>query len=172
MRQLKKYPFGIAVDKAAFDPGERESITQLVAFAAGVSPESISVQNFQFVKAQDTATADTAQSGGINKMVLYSGIGGGFLLLVIGLLVFLMLKKRRKKAMAEGAAKGKGTEPGDGQDKEDALNNLFGEVDSEEVRHITPVQDTRREEIKDFAKSNPEIVAQMIKSWLRSEGDE
>ena len=41
--KIEAISIGIAVDKASFEPGERESITQLVAYAAGVSPESITV---------------------------------------------------------------------------------------------------------------------------------
>ncbi len=47
---VESITIGIAIDKASFEPGERESVTQLVAYAAGVSPESITVQNFRFLK--------------------------------------------------------------------------------------------------------------------------
>jgi flagellar M-ring protein FliF len=73
--QIKSVSIGIAINKASFDPGERESITQLVAYAAGVSPDAISVQNFQFPK--EEAPAATETQGGINKLVLYGGIGAG-----------------------------------------------------------------------------------------------
>jgi flagellar biosynthesis/type III secretory pathway M-ring protein FliF/YscJ len=52
----------------------------------------------------------------------------------------------------------------------EALNALFGEA-VEEVKPITPVQDVRREEVKQFARNNPEIAAAMIKSWLKSEDE-
>jgi flagellar M-ring protein FliF len=54
---------------------------------------------------------------------------------------------------------------------DEAMNAVFGEAaePQEVIKPITPIQDARREEIKQFAKSNPEIAAQMIKTWLRSE---
>jgi flagellar biosynthesis/type III secretory pathway M-ring protein FliF/YscJ len=38
-----------------------------------------------------------------------------------------------------------------------------------DIGPITPMRDKRREEIQEFAKQNPEITAQMIKTLLRSE---
>jgi flagellar basal-body M-ring protein/flagellar hook-basal body protein (fliF) len=158
--KIESMSIGIAIDKASFDPGERESVTQLVAYAAGVSPESVSVQNFQFY--EEKALNETEKPAeGINKMILFGGIGAG--VLVLGSLIALILMKRRKKPGEEEVVAMERPER-----TEDALNNLFGEAE-QEIKPITPVRDIRREEIKEFAKSNPEIAAQMIKSWLRSE---
>ena len=163
---IESISVGIAIDKSSFDPGERESVTQLVAYAVGIAPESISVQNFQFYEDQLPAGPTEPEGGGINRLLLFGGIGAGVLLLA--LLAVILLASRRRKAAAEEAmamATAGGTEQND-----EALNNLFGEVEQEKVKPITPVQDARKEEIKEFAKNNPEIVAQMIKTWLR--GDE
>lgn len=157
--RLVNLTIGIAIDKSSFDPGERESVTQLVAYAAGVAPENISVQNFRFYK---EPTPTLTETKGINKLLLFGGIAAG--ILVLGSIIALILINRRKKAAAEEeAAMAEGTQ--------EALNALFGapEEETEEVKPIIPVQDTRREEVKQFAKTNPEIAAQMIRSWLRSE---
>ena len=58
-----------------------------------------------------------------------------------------------------------------GNDEDGAiLNEIFGHPE-QEVAHIVPVPDKKREEIKEFAKENPELVAQMIKTLLRNEND-
>ncbi len=158
--KIESISIGIAIDKAAFDPGERESVVQLVAYAAGVEPESISVQNFQFYA--ENAPVGPMEPEGINRLILFGGIGAGILVLVS--MIALLLMKRRKKATEEAMAMAGSGGAGD------AVNVVFGEaVPQEEIKPITPIQDARREEIKQFAKSNPEIAAQMIKSWLRSE---
>jgi flagellar M-ring protein FliF len=160
--KIEKISIGIAINKSAFDPGERESVTQLVAYAAGVSPEAISVQNFQFFK--EEAQTGTTEPQGVNKMILFGGIGAG--VLVLGALVALLLLRRRKKTVAEeGIIMARMEGPGE------AIAAAFGEAaePQEAIKPITPVMDARREEIKQFAKSNPEIAAQMIKTWLRSE---
>ena len=160
--KVEKISIGIAINKSAFDPGERESVTQLVAYAAGVSPDAISVQNFQFYK--EEAPTGPTEPVGINKMILFGGIGAG--VLVLGALAALILLRRRKKAVVEEGIIMARTERPD-----EAISEAFGEAaePQEVVKPITPIMDARREEIKQFAKNNPEIAAQMIKSWLRSE---
>lgn len=164
--KIESISIGIAIDKAFFDPGEKESITQLVAFAAGVSPESIAVQNFKFYYQEDNPViTDDEEGAGINKMFLYGGIGGGVLLfIIIGFIIFMMMKRKNAyedRVLARSAS----------LNRNDSLNDLFGAAEQEPIQHITPVQDVRRQEIKDFAKTNPEIAAQMIKSWIRSENE-
>lgn len=163
--KIESISIGIAIDKAVFDPGERESVTQLVAFAVGVSPESIAVQNFKFHSQENNIDTPSEEESGMNKMLLYGGISGGLLLLVIAAAV-LLLMGRRKKSLDKRAI-----EESESINREDKLDALFGTVEQDSIPHITPVKDSVREEIKDFAKSNPEIAAQMIKSWLRSEND-
>ncbi len=158
--KIESISIGIAIDKASFEPGERESVIQLVAYAAGVDPESISVQNFQFYS--EEVPAGPAEPEGMNKLVLYGGIGAG--VLVFASLIALLLLKRRKKDAAEELAMAGAANSGA------SLNMVFGDAEPlEAIKPLTPVHDVRRDEIKQFAKTNPEIAAQMIKSWLRSE---
>ena len=160
--KIQSISIGIAIDKRSFEPGERESVTQLVSYAAGVSPESVTVQNFQFYKEDEPSQAtDTVE--GMNKMLIYGGIAAGALL-VAGIITLVLMRKKKKEEEMAALAAAEAEQEG----AEDALNTLFGESEPE-IKPIAPVKDTRREEIKEFAKSNPEIAAQMIKSWLRSE---
>ena len=160
---IESITIGIAIDKTSFDPGERESITQLVAYAAGVAPESVSVQNFRFYS-DETAPEIPQGEEGLSRAVLFGGIGAG--ILVLAALVAFLILSRRRKAAAEGAMAMASAEE---HEEGDALNSLFGAVEQETVKPIVPIQDIKREEIKEFAKNNPEIAAQMIRSWLRSE---
>jgi len=156
---IESITIGIAIDKASFEPGERESVTQLVAYAAGVSPESVTVQNFRFYAEEEEPQAEPK---GINKFVLYGGIAAGVVVLasLIALIVIMKRRKAEEEALATASA----------ETTHEALNALFGEA-VEEVKPIAPVQDVRREEVKQFARNNPEIAAAMIKSWLKSEDE-
>lgn len=158
--KIDRISVGIAIDKREFEPGERESITQLVAHAAGVDPENITVQNFQFFK-EDSNSPVIGTEQGLNKMIVFGGIAAGALLLA-GITAFILMRKKRKEEL--GISDSEET----GLDGEKALESLFGETINE-VKPITPIKDVKREEIKEFARSNPEIAAQMIRSWLRSE---
>jgi len=164
---IESITIGIAIDKPAFDPGERESIVELVAYAAGVEPANVTVQNFAFEKEEEgTGTTPTETTIlGLKGNMLYLAAGAALLLLIIaGLVVFLLLKKKKKKGQQEVPE----------MEEEVYYSEETGEYiprEREAAVPITAVTDSRSEAIKDFAKENPEIVAQMIKSWLRSESD-
>ena len=162
---IEDISIGIAINKTAFDPGERESVTQLIAFATGVPAENVSVQNFRFSGTDPgeglPGEGDLTEEG-LNIWLLAAIGGGVLLLLIIGLVVLLLMKKKKKKGVS-------GSRAGKDEDGE-ILNEIFGHPE-QEVPHIVPIPDKKREEIKDFAKENPELVAQMIKTLLRNEND-
>ncbi len=167
---VQSISIGVAIDKAAFDPGERESLVELVSYAAGVKPENVTVQNFDFAKAEEGTGTATGETGGVkDNMLLYLGIGGAVLLLLIGLVVFLLRGKKKKKKALEALAEERLHEAA--QSGAVNMDDLFAVHEREQAEPITAVTDSRSQAIKEFAKDNPEIVAQMIKSWLRSEND-
>ncbi|MBK5247440.1 MAG: flagellar M-ring protein FliF [Peptostreptococcaceae bacterium] len=162
--KIEAISIGIAVDKTSFEQGERESLIQLISFATGVSAGSISVQNFNFSTEEDQSTVQEPSAGGINKLLLYGGIGV-IVLLIAGFALFMILNKGKKK-----------NQIGDYNSNDldvdnNALNELFGEAEQRKVKPIKLVQDPKRDEIKEFANENPEIVAQVIKTLLRGEND-
>lgn len=171
--EIKSISIGIAIDKAYFDPGEKDNIAQLAAYAAGVSTGSVTVQNFVFYN--DAVSADSGSIDGISgtdkKKLLYAGLGA-LILLLIGVIVFVLLRKRNSALAALKAAE---QDEEMKKNNEKALNELFGEVPDKEIEEavapITPIKDARKQEIKDFAKKNPEIAAQMIRVWLKNESD-
>lgn len=169
---INSISIGIAIDKKSFDPGERESIVELVSYAAGVAPEDVTVQNFSFAEAAAVTgpTAEELAAAQKKKLIMYGGIGGGALLLIGALVMILLRGKKKKKTQEEVQAQHVREESG--RHGETSMDELFGQRESYPTAEpITAVTDSRSAAIKDFAKDNPEIVAQMIKSWLRSEND-
>lgn len=51
------------------------------------------------------------------------------------------------------------------------MRELFGEPVEETIRPIPQKNDARKQEILEFSKTNPEIAAQLIKTWLKSENE-
>lgn len=151
---IENISIGIAINKKAFPDDERERVTSLVSYATGVGQANITVQNFSFY-------AETAFEEGDSKTKTpwpyYIAIGAALLILisVVALIIVKSGSKRRAEKEQEVPV--------------DAVNSLFGEEAKETIKPIAPVQDAKREEVKEFAKINPEIAAQMIKSWLKSE---
>ena len=163
---------GIAIDRENFSPGERESIVNLVSGVVNASPGSINVVNFKFYK-EEPPVSPIVVASGINLYILLGAIAGGLLLIALLLLILLSIRRRKRKAAEEALAAEQAALAAENEAKEELV-----EYDEEgfpiephdgSIGPITPMRDKRREEIQEFAKSNPEITAQMIKSLLKAE---
>jgi flagellar M-ring protein FliF len=166
---------GIAINDPAMTPVARENLVQLVAFAAGVPPQSVTVRNFEFAQAEEEVEAEPLLTP--QQLLVFGGIGAGVLLL---LLVLLFVLTRGKKKKADGKTKKKskrgkkGIEEAFASDEDAETDALFGALAadrSESIEPIHPVKDDKKEKVKEFAATNPEIAAQLFKSWLKNESE-
>lgn len=158
---VESVSIGIALNDLNLNPTERENLIQLVAFSAGVTPESVAVRNFDFY-AEDEEVEKIPEN--LNKMLIYGGlIGGAFLLLLVLIMIIVVAFKKKKN-------RGKrGLNSSSSFDEEDPMEELFGNVDPN--LPIQPIKDNKKEKIKEFATTNPEIAAQLFKSWLKNESE-
>ncbi|MDR1135013.1 MAG: flagellar M-ring protein FliF [Clostridiales Family XIII bacterium] len=161
---------GIAIDKDSFIPGEEAKIVNLAAAAAGVSPENISVQNFPFYQYETEPEPELPEQG-LNRFMIMGIIAGAVLLLALIALLLLLRRKKKKEAEAAAIAAAEEAAALAAAEREAQVDeNGFPKQDEdEEIGRIEPMKDRRREEIQQFAKNNPEITAQMIKSLLKAE---
>lgn len=142
-----------------------DEIRRLVANASGIAMEEID-QKITAVAApfyaDDTALATSGASNFISRYGSVLMIVGAVLLpLIILLIVVLLIRRKiRKRRMAREALLN--AEAGA------ALMDDMG--DEKEEVDILSMKNERsrelRERIRDFAESNPEISAQMLRSWL------
>jgi flagellar M-ring protein FliF len=136
----------------------------------------------------DTTIADNAQKqfdqlqqekvAAQRRMVIGSSIAAGVVLL--GLMIILIAKKRRKRREeleklrnleAQMAAKEVVT---DGEDMGNAIDVVLkDEIADKEIEHFNPLglgkkteQSHMEEEIKKYASEKPDLVADLIKTWL------
>ena len=90
------------------------------------------------------------------EWVIYGGAAGILLFLIVLTIILLVVRSRRRRAAADNL----GQQPIDTQTKKD-----FDIMDLQTEKSLQ-----LRWEVRDFAEKNPEIAAQMVKSWLK-EGD-
>jgi flagellar M-ring protein FliF len=86
--------------------------------------------------------------------VIYAGIGGLVLFLVILMLILLLVGRRKKKGRKQAVV----PEPVVVQKMQEGANIM-------DMRTEKSVE--LRKDVRKFAEENPEIAAQMVKSWLR-----
>ena len=138
-----------------------------VARAAGigedVQDEKISILAEPFYSPE--TPANPLPDVSLPSWALYAAIGGGVLFLLLLLLFALLRRRRRKKEEALAAEEAAAAMPlmaaapipvAEGAD----IMNIRTEKSME-----------LRKDIREFADENPEIAAQMVKSWLRGGDD-
>lgn len=170
---IETVSIGIAIDDPAMTPVARENLIQLVAFAAGVPPQSVTVRNFEFAQLEEELDEPLFTP---QQLLVFGGIGAGVLLLLL-LLLFILTRGKKKKADGK-AKKGKrgkkGIDEAFASDEDSETDDLFGALAADRLNPIEPIhplKDDKKEKIKEFASTNPEIAAQLFKSWLKNESE-
>lgn len=160
--ELTDTTVSVAVDSASLTPSKAGEMRQTIAIAAGIAPEladtKIAIFNAEFY------TPEPEQITGITAILdanpMLKIIIPAILALILALIVVAMVivkKAKLKKRVQELAA------------AEEAQRAQ----DTQELVRLDELGKTREEELKsqiqDFTDINPEISAQLLKTWLRGE---
>ncbi len=183
----------IVNSSASMTDQQKQDLTALVANASGVDASKVKVVVNTVASSAQPANASPAGSNASFPMLLII-IAGGVLLLLGILAVVLAARKRSRRASELAARLGQGEAvdlEGLGASDEDGeypLEGEEGELSDEEAmgegRSMLPkesIQDIRnsknsqedqiKEDLQEFSSQNPEIAAQLIRTWLRGEDD-
>lgn len=170
--QLQKATVSISVNDDNLTETKKQQLIEAASKAANIAPEDIVVTSFKQlenteVKVPDTVPVQTAADRLWNNRVLLYGIAG--LIILVLLLIAMLVRKGRKLAKEDeelfGSADsvelplGASAEPAEERAEEEAVSlNLSDQI----KKNQNPA-----EKVKSFAKTNPEIIASMISSWLK-----
>ncbi|MFA0815024.1 MAG: flagellar basal-body MS-ring/collar protein FliF [Anaerofustis sp.] len=161
----------VTVNLETMDDADKSEIQQLVATAAATDAANVFVYNSKFNGTVNTGgndnnnggTTDNTQKWTTQQIIIAGGALGGLLLVIM--IIVIIMAKRRKKHAAE--------EDGEEDAEEDYLTGAQEEMSVEDK--IDVIKDSRQQKMKDviqdFSTKNPEIAAQLIRSWLKEEGD-
>ena len=108
----------------------------------------------------------------LDQLLLIAGIV--FVFIIILIIVFLILtRKSRKKKKALKAMKKKKLAMGAGNMGEMGEGEEHLPIDIKKLSEPPPEtkEAAIRREIGEFAESSPEIAAQLLKSWIREDGE-
>lgn len=168
---LDDLTISVVINGDSFGGLTRQQLQNLIGNAAGmateVQGEKITVASVPFytipVPQPEAEPAATDPTGTVNTL-MYIIIGGGAFLLLLLILMIVLLRRRakKKKATREAArpvrVKEGPRKPERAQPSED-----------DEILGLDPDNDkgmALRKNVRDFAEQNPEISAQLLKSWL------
>lgn len=158
---LTDMTISISINSSAAQGVNANSLYDHVGRAAGITTaqqnEKISILVQPFYNSTGTPDPDTGFK--LPGWALYAAISGGVLFVLLLLILMLLGKRRKKKQRALLAAAQGVPVPmamGDMQEAHADIMNVRTERSME-----------LRKDIREFAETNPEIAAQLLKSWLR-----
>ena len=170
----------IAINKELMSDTQKQEITKLAAYAAAIKPEKVAVYNSVFPGAVQPTDVKPAGLLPLNTILVLGGAALLTLLIVIVIAV-IVARRRKKKSISQLAE----LEAQENPEEETSLKSRLAEAapgtPEEEAKavELKAIEDARAEkaskeealtkEIQDFSAQNPEIAAQLIRSWLRGD---
>lgn len=166
----------VSVNSREVDPPDINSLTSLVARAAGITTEmqtdKVSIMYYPFYL--EPVTPELPDTGMLLPdwavYALILGLALFLLLLITTLILSHRARKRREKRLAEEEAAREAAR----QAAAAALAaNQGAPVQGADIMDLhTEKSMELRKDVREFAEKNPEIAAQMVKAWLREGGGE
>ncbi|MDU7336988.1 MAG: flagellar basal-body MS-ring/collar protein FliF [Clostridium sp.] len=194
---IKDLTISVVINQEMMNDTQKTQITDLVAHAAAIDSSKVAVYNAPFAEKPATpANANGLITPEMTRILIFVGIGAAALLLLIIILLAVTKSRKRKMVEAEGEEISVPEEfyeltPVSSQnpeeeaeedpealarekarkEAEDALRSKREALEalekSREVR--SGKEEVLRGKLKDFASQNPEIAAQLIRTWLRGD---
>lgn len=180
---IEKLSVALMINETSMTEAEREALCDIVAKASGTDIANVAVYNTPFALSGSSGGTTIGSDDGLRvitpedtyrDMLLFIVIGLGVLLIVLLIVSLFMSSSRKKKIRRrqEAALAAAGSQY-------EAMGTAQAPEPIEEVDiNIASLteeagKDTRetilKREISEFAKTNPEIVASIIKNMLREE---
>ena len=166
---LKRATVSVMVDEKNLTVNRRNELVSLVSNSADIVPEQIFVSAFDPAAADIPVAAEPEPETGPAELPLWVYIAfGAALLLIILLAVLLVLYKRKMKRRAEAEAVAADLSAEQMQKEIEEYKKQLGDAAKS---GMSAKDDAIMGEVRSFARENPEITANLLRSWLK-EGDE
>jgi len=144
-----------------------EEYRKMAAFAMGIGVDKISISTARFlVSGSSPLPGPVQQLERLTReqIIMLLGAGGVLILLILILSIIRKIRRGRKKKKIVS-------------DEPPGIEELLAQKPpEEEIPGQIVLNETREQalkhQIKDFASTNPEIVSQLIRTWLKEGGDD
>lgn len=153
----------VVINTANLPAATRDQIIDSVAKASGVPTDKISVQNIPFLGIPEYVAPTPAND--MTRLLIITGIALLALLIIFTIIIIMMRKKQKEAALAAAEAAYVDYYDEDGMPLVDMMNR---EEEFEPIVIPESPEAKLKIQIRDLADSDPEIVAQLIKTWLVS----
>lgn len=174
---------GLVVDQTNMTEAQREALQNVVANAVGTTVDYVSVLNLPFTLSGGSGALGEGDGSSplivtppvdtFRNTLLYVVVGLGLLLILLLVMTLMMGHSRKKKirrrqeAAYAAAAMGGSGNGATSQELESPEEVDFNIASLTEEAAKESRETILKREISDFAQSNPEIVAQIIRNMMR-----
>lgn len=145
----------LAVDKTRYNAEDHDAIVELVAAAAGVRSSKVSLYSTDFAQKPKENFFVTNRDFILTAAVALAGI---ILLVVLLVSILRFLKRREEYRELHGLAA-------------DGPRNSPEPVNVDALELVETREQALKSEIRDLAGTNPEIIAQLLKTLIREEDE-
>lgn len=160
---IEEASLAVIVKDANFDQARQDLLTDLISKSVNLDVNSITVTNLEMT--EDGEPADTqpepqpAQPINLTRLLIFAGAGLLVVLLLVLVLV-LILRRKKKKTVVPTV--------------ENTAIDLQAEIEDRKRVLVEAAQANSQEsaiadEVREFAKENPEITASLIRSMLKED---
>ncbi|MGI5891302.1 MAG: flagellar basal-body MS-ring/collar protein FliF [Bacillota bacterium] len=131
---------------------------EMVAFASGTSVDKVVIANAKFMSGNTPIESEELLFNLTRTQLIL--IGASALFLILLLVSFMLIKRKRKKIKAKKSE----DEFDQAFWSEEAEKGFPGEIILNETR-----EQGLKKQIQEFSVSNPDIVAQLLRTWLKED---
>lgn len=166
--EIEDLTVAAVINKTSMRDQELQDVKELIAFSSGIEPEKVSLHNFHFYDPNShSAPVDSSNVQEMGTKLRDILIYGGIALGVIAIVAFIisMILRKRKKNKAEEAASDTETEAA-------ATDDFSWKDIQDEIKVQETQEQVIKKQLKDFTETNPEIAAQLIRTWLKGEDEQ
>ena len=176
---LDRVTVSVMVKQANLSNTNREEITDIVSKSVDVAPENNSVSSFVGEKPQDDVVVNKTFIEKLAelelwKLILIFGIIVLIVLLIILVPVIIISKKRKKKkkdGMEEYLQQIEDERAAEQLQLQQEIDRYKKELADLAMGDADPKDEAILKEVRNFAKANPKITANLLRSWIK-DGDD
>lgn len=156
---IKRVTASVVLNDSAATDTNNQQVQAMVANAIGLDPkrgDAVDIQDINFAKTPQPRQAKPTKAE--NNWLIYGAIAGGILLL--GLVIFAIIRARRKRREEEEY---------DYEYEEVPTTDIVEEpIQKINEENESPVEN-KTKQAKDYADKNPDVVADLVKTWVRED---
>ncbi len=165
--ELKSASIAVMVKETNMTPARRAELTALVSKSTGIAEENISISPIDPNAAKEPDTNNEQTTKVVVPMWVWLISGGSILAIIIGIILWLLLRKRAKR----NALKQQSELDEQRAQMEEEISQYKKQLSDAAKAATNPKEEAIVNEVRDFAKQNPEITANLLRAWLKERDD-